>query len=72
MRAGELVVPSDISLDPSYHLAFGNVLIDNRISLSYLVVKLKASKTDPFQQGVQIYLGRMERGSQGIDLWSSL
>ena len=46
--------------DPSYHLAFGNVLIDSRTTPSYLVVKLKASKTDPFRQGVQIYLGRTD------------
>ena len=48
MRAGELVVPSDIGFDPSYHLAFGDVLVDSRTAPSYLVVKLKASKTDPF------------------------
>ena len=48
MRAGELVVPSDMGFDPLYHLAFGDVLIDSRTSPSYLVVKLKASKTDPF------------------------
>ena len=60
MRAGELVVPSDIGFDSSYHLAFGDVLVDSRTAPSYLVVKLKASKTDPFRQGVHIYLGRTD------------
>ena len=60
MRAGELVVPSDIGFDPSYHLAFGDVLVDSRTAPSYLVVKLKVSKTDPFRQGVHIYLGRTD------------
>ena len=52
MRAGELVVPSDSSFDPSCHLAFGDVLVDSRDSPSYLAVRIKASKTDPFRRGV--------------------
>ena len=58
MRAGELVVPSDSGFDPSCHLAAGDVLVDSRTSPSYLVVNVKASKTDPFRQGVRIHLGR--------------
>lgn len=59
MRAGELVVPSNSGFNSSCHLAVGDILIDNQTSLSYLVVNVKASKTDPFRQGVQIHLGRM-------------
>ena len=58
MRAGELVVPSDSSFNPSCHLAFGDVLVDSRDSPNYLAVRIKASKTDPFRRGVQLYLGR--------------
>ena len=58
MRAGELVVPSDSGFDQSCHLAAGDVLVDSRTSPSYLVVNMKASKTDPFRQGVRIHLGR--------------
>ena len=58
MRAGELVVPSDSGFDPSCHLVAGNVLVNSQSSPSYLVVNIKASKTDPFRQGVQIHLGR--------------
>ena len=58
MRAGKLVVPSDSGFNPLCHLAAGNVLVDSRSSPSYLVVNVKASKTDPFRQGAQIHLGR--------------
>ena len=58
MRAGELVVPSDCGFNPSCHLAAGDVLVDSRTSPRYLVVNVKASKMDPFRQGVQIHLGR--------------
>ena len=58
MRAGDLVVLSDSGFDPSCHLAAGDVLVNNRSSPSYLTVNVKASKTDPFRQGVQIHLGR--------------
>ena len=58
MRTGEIVVPSDSGFDHSVHMAFGDVRVDSRLTPIYLVVNLKASKTDPFRQGVQIYLGR--------------
>ena len=58
MRVGELVVPSDSGFDSSCHLAVGDVLVDNQTSPSYLVVNVKAFKTDPFRQGIQIHLGR--------------
>ena len=67
IRAGELVVPSDIGFGPSYHLTFGNVLIDSQTSPSYLVVKLMALTTNPFRQGVQIY--HIAQNSGGGILW---
>lgn len=35
-------------------------MVDNWSTPSYLAVRLKASKTDPFRQGVLIYLGQMD------------
>ena len=58
LRAGEIVVPSDVSFDPAVHLAYGDVRVDNQSSPSCLEVHLKSSKTDPFRQGVSVYLGR--------------
>ena len=57
LRAGEVVVPSDSQFDPSSHLAYGDVRVDNTAAPQYLEVRIKASKTDPFRQGVSVYLG---------------
>ena len=58
LRAGEVVVPSDSSFDPSIHLTAADVSVDSHTSPSYLAIRIKASKTDPFRQGVTIYVGR--------------
>ena len=60
LRAGEIVVPSDNTYDPSAHLSVGDVRIDNTSEPQYIEVILKASKTDPFRQGVRVYLGRSQ------------
>ena len=58
---GEIIVPSNSRFDPSSHLAFGDVCIDNVVTLHYLEVRIKASKTDPFWQGVSKFLGATGR-----------
>ena len=58
LRAGEVVVPSDSSFDPNIHLTPADISVDSHSSPSYLAIRIKASKTDPFRQGVTIYLGR--------------
>lgn len=58
MRAGELTVPSETGFDASVHLAWGDVAVDDPSSPAVLSVKLKASKTDPFRQGVTLYIGK--------------
>ncbi len=60
LRSGEVVVPSDSGFDATVHLAYGDVKLDNVASPRYLVVQIKASKTDPFRKGVSIYLGRTD------------
>ena len=52
------VVPSDSEYDAAVHLSFGDVRLDNTTDPQFLEVTIKASKTDPFRQGVQVYLGR--------------
>ena len=49
LRVGEIVIPSDSRFDPSSRLTFGDVRIDNVATPYYLEVRIKASKTDPFQ-----------------------
>ena len=54
---GRVVVPSDSQFDPSSHLAYGDVWVDNTAAPQYLEVRIKASKTDPFRQAVSVYIG---------------
>ena len=61
LRSGEVVVPSDSSFDQQVHLAFGDVRVNDVSAPSFLVVTLKASKTDPFRLGVSVYLGKTDQ-----------
>ncbi|XP_064384103.1 uncharacterized protein LOC135333113 [Halichondria panicea] len=58
MRSGEMTIPSESAFDPSSHLCFNDVSVDNIADPQVVKVCLKASKTDPFRQGVEIVLGR--------------
>ena len=60
LRLGEVVVPSDASFVPEVHLTASDVSVDSHASPSYVAVRIKASKTDPFRQGVTIYLGKTD------------
>ena len=58
LRAGEICVPSDSSYDEGAHLNFKDVSVDSMEKPSRLKIRIKASKTDPFRQGVDIFVGR--------------
>ena len=58
LRSGEVVIPSDSCFDASVHLAFGDVVLDDLLNPSFLEVRLKSSKTDPFRKGVTVIVGR--------------
>ena len=60
-RMGELTVPSDSSYDSSVHLSFGDVAADDPSAPSILSIHLKASKTDRFRKGVDVFVGRTEQ-----------
>ena len=57
LGSGEVVVPSDSDYDSSTHLSFGDVRVDSVDFPQYVEVRIKASKTDPFRQGVSVFLG---------------
>ena len=57
-RAGEITVPTDMSFDAGAHLTFEDVAIDSKESPSVMEIRLKASKTDPYRKGINIYVGR--------------
>ena len=56
--AGEMTTLDDGSYDPSVHLGFGDIVVDNPRCPSFLRVTIKQSKTDPFRKGVDIFVGR--------------
>ena len=58
LRMGKVIVPSDSAFDNSVHLSVSDVIVDGHTSHTYVVVNIKASKTDSFREGVTIYLGR--------------
>ncbi len=58
LRSGEISVPSDHDYDPGAHLSYGDVTLDNLRDPQRAEVRIKASKTDPFRQGVSVFLGR--------------
>ena len=55
LRSGEITVPSLSGYDPSVHLNYNDILVDYPCIIK---VCIKASKTDPFRQGVDINLGK--------------
>ncbi len=55
----EFTIPDDSSFDPSMHLCWGDLAVDNPIDPAILSVTLKASKTDPFRRGITLYIGRV-------------
>ncbi len=57
-RSGELTVPSEAAFDPGAHLAFDDVRVDSLAAPSRLCIRLKASKTDPFRHGVDVFVGK--------------
>ncbi len=60
LRAGEIVAPSDTEYDESVHLSFGDIRVDDASNPQYLEIYLKASKTDPFRQGVSVVIGKTD------------
>ncbi len=53
-----MTVPNDGAFDPSCHLSFQDLAVDHPAEPSTIKVHIKASKTDPFRKGVDIFLGR--------------
>ena len=60
LRTGEMTVPSDSKYDPSCHLSFGDIAVDNPKLPSVVRVTIKQSKTDPFRQGIDLFLGKTD------------
>lgn len=58
LRSGEVTVPSEAAYDSGVHLNMADVSVDSIENPSVVKVRIKASKTDQFRRGVDIYVGR--------------
>ena len=58
LRCGEFTMPAKGAFDVEVHLTPSDLAVDSRHTPSVIQVTIKRSKTDPFRQGVQLYLGR--------------
>ena len=61
LRCGELTIPDHQPFDPDVHLTIYDICLDG--IPAGLSVHIKASKTDPFRQGITLHLGQT-----GVDL----
>ena len=61
--SGELTVPLEKGFNPSAHLTVNNISVDDLKKPAVQGIHLKKSKTDPFQKGVKIALGRTQKTS---------
>ena len=57
LRAGEFTTPSRSTYDPEAHLSLGDVALDSHSAPSVVRLRIKQSKTDPFRQGMDVYVG---------------
>ena len=58
LRSGEITVPSPSCFDPAAHLCLADISVNDAQQPSIIRLHLKASKTDPFRQGVDVHVGR--------------
>ena len=58
LRSGEIIIPADTAFNKGAHLSCDDIAVDSRHSPKVLRVKIKASKTDPFRIGVNIFVGK--------------
>ncbi len=58
LRVGEITAPGISSYDAAVHLGVGDIAVDDPRRPSFLRVRIKQSKTDPFRRGVDLYVGR--------------
>ena len=57
LRCGEFTVPSQEAYDLDMHLSLADIALDEWNNPTVIQVTTKQSKTDPFRQGVDLYLG---------------
>ena len=58
LRSSEITVPTLAGYEAGTHLSMADVTVDVPALPQVIRLNIKASKTDPFRQGVSVYLGR--------------
>ena len=58
-RVGEMMAPSDKGFDLAVHLSIGDMAVDNPREPSVVGIRVKQSKTDPFQKEIDPFLQKM-------------
>ena len=56
--SGEITVPSAAAFDPTIHLSWGDVAVDDLANPSVIRFFLKRSKCDQFGSGVEVFVGK--------------
>ena len=59
-RSGETTVEDENKYDPSVHLSFSDVAVDNAESPNMISLNIKRSKTDQEAVGVRVIIGRTD------------
>ena len=58
LRCGEFSVSSQEAYDLDMYLSLADITLDDKNNPTVIQVTIKQSKTDPFRQGVELYLGK--------------
>ena len=60
LRVGEFTVSTPRAYDPDVHLNLSDLALDNHSNPSVIQLRIKQSKTDPFREGINIFLGKTD------------
>jgi len=58
LRVSEFTTPTQTAYDCTEHLSLHDIAVDSRQSPHLLRITIKQSKTDPFCQGVDLFIGK--------------
>ena len=58
-QAFEFTMPPADAYDPDVHLNLSDLAVDSHTNHSVIQLAIKQSKTDPFRQGINIFLGKI-------------
>ena len=60
LHCSEFTIPTQHSYDPEVPLSIDDLAVDSIVTPSLIKITIRQSKTDPFQEGVDLYLGRTD------------